>query len=120
MRADIGVRAHEDAGVPDEAAQPTDRGRPIAGPFEPEGAVVEAQDARRRQVRQQSLPHPDRAGAGTAAAVGRAERLVHVEVHDVEPGLARLEPTEDRVEVRAVHVGQGAGLMDRVEQLADP
>ncbi len=37
-----------------------------------------------------------------------------------KPGLARLEPAEDRVEVGAVHVGQGAGLVDRVEELADP
>ena len=79
-----------------------------------------AEDPRRRQERQQPLPHPDRARARTAAAVRRRERLVDVEVHDVEAGLARLEPAEDRVEVRAVHVGERAGLVDRVEQLADP
>ena len=43
-----------------------------------------------------------------------------VEVHDVEAGLARLEPAQDRVEVGAVHVGQRARLVDRLEQLADP
>ena len=52
--------------------------------------------------------------------MGRAERLVDVEVHDVEAGLAGLEPAQDGVEVGAVHVGQRAGLVDRVEQLADP
>ena len=120
VRPDVGVGAHEDAGVADEAAQPPDRARPLAGALEPERPVVLAQDAWRRQVRQQRLPHPDRAGARAAAAVRRRERLVDVEVHDVEAGLARLEPAEDRVEVRAVHVGQRAGRVDRVEQLADP
>ena len=78
-----------------------------------------AQDARRRQVREERLPHPDRPGARAAAAVRRRERLVDVEVHDVEAGLAGLEPAEDGVEVGAVHVGQGARRVDRVEQLAD-
>ena len=63
---------------------------------------------------------PTGPGARAAAAVGRAERLVGVEVHDVEAGLARLEPAEDRVEVRAVHVGERAGRVGRLEQLADP
>ena len=119
MGADVGVRAHEDAGVADEAAQPADRGGPLAVTLEPERPVGFAQDARRGQVRHQPLPHPDRAGARAAAAVRRAERLVDVEVHDVEAGLAGLEPAQDRVEVGAVHVGQGARLVDRVEQLAD-
>ena len=56
----------------------------------------------------QALPHPDRAGPGTAAAMRRAERLVDVEVHHVEAGLAGLEAAHDGVEVGAVHVGQGA------------
>ena len=50
----------------------------------------------------------------------RRERLVDVEVHHVEAGLAGLEPTHDRVEVGAVHVGQRAGRVDGLEQLADP
>ncbi len=116
---DVRVGADEDAGVADEAAQPSDRGRSLVRPLEAERAVVVAQDARRRQVRDQPLPHPDRTGARAAAAMRRRERLVDVEVHDVEAGLARLEPAEDRVEVGAVHVGQRAGLVDRLEQLAD-
>ena len=119
VRADVGVRAHQDARVADEAAQPPDRGRPLADALEAERAVVIAQDARGGQVRDERLPHPDRTGARAAAAVRRRERLVDVEMHDVEAGLARLEPAEDRVQVGAVHVGQGARLVDRVEQLAD-
>ena len=119
MRADIGIGAHEDPGVADEAAQPADGGRPLTGPLQPEGAVVLAQHARRRQVRDQRLPHPDRARARTTPAVRRGERLVDVEVHHVEAGLARLEPAEDGVQVGAVHVGQRAHRVDRLEQLAD-
>jgi hypothetical protein len=51
--------------------------------------------------------------------MGRAERLVQVEVHDVEPGLARPEAAEDGVEVRAVHVADGARLADRGSDLVD-
>ncbi len=120
MGPDIGVRAHEDAGVADEATQPADRGGALAGPLEPERAVIVAQDPRRRQERQEGLPHPDRTRTRAATAVRRRERLVDVEMHDVEAGLAGLEPTEDRVEVRPVHVGECTGLVDGVEQLADP
>ena len=118
--ADVRVRAHEDAGVADEAAQPPDRGRALPLQLEPEGAVVAAEDARRGEERDQPVADADRSGAGAAAAVGRAERLVDIEVHDVEAGLAGLEAAQDRVQVRAVHVRERARLVDRVEQLADP
>ena len=36
-----------------------------------------------------------------------------------KPGLARLEPAQDGVEVGAVHVGQRTRLVDRGQQLAD-
>ena len=98
--------------LPTKLREATDRGRALVPALQAERAVVVAQDARRRQVREQALPHPDRTGARATAAVRRAERLVDVEVHDVEPGLAGLEPAEDGVEVRAVHVGQRAGLVD--------
>src|SRR6185436_4584834 len=67
MRADIGIRAHEDACVADEAAQPPDGRRPLAGPLEPEGSVVLAEHPWRWQVRHQRLPHPDRSGPRAAA-----------------------------------------------------
>ncbi len=117
---DVRVGPHEDARVAHEAAQPPDGARPLPGALEAEGRRrASHQDPWRGQVRQQRLPHPDGSGARSAAAVGRRERLVDVEVHDVEAGLAGLEPAEDGVEVRAVHVGQRAGPVDGVEQLAD-
>jgi hypothetical protein len=93
--------------------------RALADTLQSERAVVVAQDPRRGQERDQRLPHPDRTGARPAAAVRRRERLVDVEVHDVEARLARLEPAEDGVQVGAIHVRQGARLVDRVEQLPD-
>ncbi len=44
---------------------------------------------------------------------------MQVEVHHVEAGLARPELAQDRVHVRAVHVGQRAGLVDRLQHVAD-
>ena len=119
VRADVGVGAHEHAGVADEAAQPPDRGRPLPGPLEAERAVVLAQHARRGQVRQQRSPTPTGPAPGPPPPCGVRERLVDVEVHDVEAGLAGLEPAEDGVEVGPVHVGQGARRVDGVEELAD-
>jgi hypothetical protein len=65
------------------------------------------------------LADRDRTGAGPATAVRRRERLVRVDVHHVEAGLARLEPAQDRVQVGAVHVGEGAGGVDRLQQLTN-
>src|SRR5690349_24006469 len=110
MRADIGIRAHEDTGVPDEAAQPSDGGRPFARTFQAERPVIEPQDARCRQICEESLPYPDRTCARPSATVRRAERLVDVEMHDVEPCLPGPEPAEDRVQVRSIHVGEGTRL----------
>jgi hypothetical protein len=42
----------------------------------------------------QVLGNADRACAGAAAAVGRRERLVDVEVHDVEAHVSRARATE--------------------------
>ena len=44
---------------------------------------------RRRQKRHQMRGHADRAGARAAAAVRDRERLVQVEVHEVEAHVAR-------------------------------
>src|SRR5439155_23698060 len=110
----------EHAGVADEAAQAADACRALARPLEAIGVVRLADDPWGGQVLEEVLPDADRTGPRTAAAVGGAERLVDVEMHDVETGLAGLEPTEDCVEVGAVHVREGPGVVDGVEQLADP
>ena len=106
--------------LPKKRAHPADGGGALARPLEAERAVGLPDHARRRQEGLQDRPDADGTRAGSAAAVGRGERLVHVEVHHVEAGLARPEPAHDRVEVRAVHVGEGAGRVGRLEQLPDP
>ena len=51
--------------------------------------------------------HPHRAGPGAAAAVGRGEGLVQVQVHHVEPGVAHAHLAQDGVQVGPVVVEQG-------------
>ena len=67
-----------------------------------------------------SLRHRHRAGAGAAAAVWLGERLVQVEVDDVEPHVARAADPHDRVEVRPVVVERGADAVDDPLDLLDP
>ena len=71
------------------------------------------------QERQQALADAHRPRSRSPAAVRGRERLVQVEVHDVEARLARSEAAHDRVEVGAVHVGDGARLLDRRDHLVD-
>ena len=63
--------------------------------------------------------HRDRAGARTAAAVRLRERLVQVEVHDVEAHVARARAAHHRVEVRAVVVQRRADAVDDLGDLLD-
>ena len=106
--------------LPGEGAHPADGGRPLPRPLQAEGAVRLAQHERLGQERDQVGADPDRAGPRPAPAVGRRERLVDVEVHDVEAGGAGPELAQQRVEVGPVHVGQGAGGVDHLEELHDP
>ena len=84
--ADERVRPHEHAERPAEAAHAADRLRPVV--VEPV-VVALADDDRRRQVRLDDVAHGNGAGARPAAAVRLRERLVQVEVQDVEPHVAR-------------------------------
>ena len=59
----------------------------------------------------------DGAAARTAAAVGGGEGLVQVEVHDVHVGLGGAHAAHVRVHVRAVHVQEGAGLVQYLRYL---
>ena len=61
----------------------------------------------------------DRPDAGTAAAVGDAERLVEVEVADVGAEAPGPGQADQRVEVGAVDVHLTAGVVDDLADLAD-
>ena len=76
-------------------------------------------DQRHRQERRQRVADHDGSGAGTAAAVRRAERLVRVEVDDVEAHVAGPADAEHRVGVGAVVVQEPAGLVDEAGDLGD-
>ena len=56
---------------------------------------------------------------GTAAAVRLRERLVQVDVHDVEAHVARPRDAADRVQVRAVVVHERTGAVEDVADLLD-
>ena len=71
------------------------------------------------QERDGLVGHTDRAAAGTAAAVGRRERLVEIEVHDVEAHVARPDHAQQRVHVGAVVVEQAAAVMDQPGDFPD-
>ena len=74
---------------------------------------------RRGQVRRQPLRGADRASARPAAAVGRAEGLVQVQVTNVEAQVAQLHPAQQGVHVGPVAVDQPARLVDDAADLDD-
>ena len=76
-------------------------------------------DHRDRQERLEDVAHGDRAAAGAAAAVRLRERLVQVDVHDVEAHVARPRDAADRVQVRAVVVHERADAAEDVADLLD-
>ena len=70
----------------------------------------DADDGRRQEVYQMG-GHPDRAGAGSAAAVRDSEGLVQVEVHQVDAQVTGADDAEQRVQVGAVTVDQAAAIV---------
>ena len=117
VRADVRVRADEDAERPGEAAHLADRLRPVE--VEPEAAVVAADDRRHGQERLEPRRDRDRPAAGPAAAVRLRERLVQVDVDDVEAHVAGPRDPADGVQVRAVVVHERAGAVEDPLDLLD-
>src|SRR5689334_24444682 len=81
VRANEGVRADEYAEGAEEAAHLADRLRAVVVEAV---RVALANDRGDRKERLQPLRHSDRAAAGAAAAVWLRERLVQVDVDDLE------------------------------------
>ena len=123
-RADVRVRADEHPIVALETAQAPDRFRPVVVEVEervgPVGRRFAADHLWPRQVRLDPVRHRHRAGARTAAAMGLGERLVQVEVDDVEAHVARTADPHDRVQVRAVVVQRRPHAMHDPLDLLDP
>jgi hypothetical protein len=92
VSGDVRVGPDQDAGIADEGSDAADARGPFARDLEAEATVRLAQDSRRGQEGQKLLPHSDRPSTRTSTTVGRGERLVDVDVHDIEaiaqlPGL---------------------------------
>ena len=115
-RADVRVRADEDAERPAEPAHLADRPRPFV--VEPEDIAV-AHDGRHRQERLEALADSDRPATWAPTAVRLRERLVQVEVHDVEAEVAGPGDAADGVQVRAVVVHQRARVVEDRGDLLD-
>ena len=87
--------------------------------LEAHDALAVLDDDRGRQVRGQLVAAADGPGARATAAVRGAETLVQVEVNHVEAEVAVAHAAHDRVEVRAVAVEVGPGVVDEVRDLLD-
>ena len=107
------VRADEDAERPGEPAHLADR----LGSVEVEAErIAVADDLRHGEERLERVADDDRPTARPTAAVRLRERLVQVDVDDVEAHVARARDAADGVQVRAVVVHERA---DRVEDARD-
>jgi len=73
--------------------------------------------SRTGEERGQSGAHGHGACTRASPAMGRRERLVHVQVHDVETHVPRPHDPEDRVQVCTVVVEQAADVVHRLGDL---
>ncbi len=83
------------------------------------GTTLPLADERHRRERSKCFRQHNRTGAGTAAAMGRREGLVEVDVHGVDAEVARAHDAHDGVEVGAVAVEIGARLVHRLRDVDD-
>ena len=113
----VGVRADEDAERAGEAAHLADRLRPVV--VEAEAALLPAHDRRHGQERLQDVADGDRPTPGAATSVRLRERLVQVDVDDVEAHVAGPRDAAHGVEVRAVVVHERAGAVEDPLDLLD-
>src|SRR5712691_11732628 len=72
-----------------------------------------------REIFREPPRRADRAGAGTPSAVRRRERLVKVQVDDVETHVSGPRLAEEGVHVRPVIIHQASGVVDRLRYLDD-
>ena len=98
-----------------ERVDPADRSRGLDEPEAVVGACRSGPGEQLDEIR------ADRDGPRTrpAAAVGRGERLVQVEMHDVEAHVPRPDHAEHRVEVGPVVVEQAPHVVDHLGDLDD-
>ena len=119
MGQDVGVRAHEHADAALVGAHAADRRRPLPGPLQPE-RLSSSRRTRGQGRNGTSLSLTATGPApGPPPPCGVENVLCVLKCMTSKPAGAGLELAQDRVHVRAVHVGQRAGAVDRVEHLLD-
>jgi len=101
--AQVGVGLHQHAEVAEEAPHSADAQGAVR--VEPPASLAVRLDERRRQEGLEGGGDPDRPRAWPAAAVGRGEGLVQVELHDVGAPFPGAALAEDGVEVGAGVLG---------------
>ena len=106
VRENVGERADQDAEISAEGFDSADGVR--ADLFEREASAFFFDENRHRAEGLENFLHRHRAGAGTAAAVGRRESFVQVEVHHVDAEIAGARDAGQRVHVGAVHIEKRA------------
>jgi hypothetical protein len=82
--------------------------------------VVAANNLRHREERLEHVAHRDRPAARPTSPMRLRERLVQVDVDDVEAHVSGPRDPADGVEVRAVVVHEGAGAVEDPRNLFDP
>src|SRR3954471_13306888 len=111
----VGERPDHDAEMAPEALELTNRLRaiPVQVQLVGAGAALPAANDRPGQEWFKRGGRDHRPAARPATAVRRRERLVGIDVEDVESEVSRLDGTEDRVQVGTVAVDQATSLVNR-------
>ncbi len=86
----------------------------LIGVFDQLEGIVIADDEGERCVVREAIGEDDGAGARPTAAMRRRERLVQVDVHGIDAEVAGADLADDGVEVGAIAIEVGAGLVDSV------
>ncbi len=118
MALHIGQRPHEHAHLAVEGAEPPKGlGRLARGLFLQPPAPGAAHEARQGREGRQRLGKHHRPRARPAAAMGRGEGLVQIDVHGVDAELARPHPPDDGVEIGPVAVEERPRRMGQARDL---
>ncbi len=118
-QAHIDIGPQQDTRITHERGQPADAPGAIGSVYPVKTLPTTAHD-RCREERLESVAHAHGARTGTASAVRRGERLVQIDVNDVEPHSARQRFAQNRVEVGTIVVEKPTGPVDDLRDVPYP
>ena len=120
MTQHIGVGADEHAHLAVEGAHASERAiGPVLRPFHQIKAAFAVYDPGHRRELRQGFRQHHRPRARPAAAMGRGEGLVQIDVHGVDAEIAWAHPADDGVKVGPVTVEIGARLVGQARDFHD-